>query len=67
KKPDENYETKYGTIKIKYVQVDTKIEIYRNILLNAGDYSTQEYGDFYRFITKLHEAINTPLSFIKNE
>jgi Domain of Unknown Function with PDB structure (DUF3857)/Domain of Unknown Function with PDB structure (DUF3858) len=64
---DENIETPYGVIKVKYVLYNNKIEIYRNILLKPGEYSTEEYPDFYRFITKLHEAINKPVSFVKYE
>jgi len=65
--PDENIETQFGAVTVKYILHDDKIKIYRNILIKSGDYSIEEYPDFYQFITKLQEITNTPISFIKNE
>jgi Domain of Unknown Function with PDB structure (DUF3858)/Transglutaminase-like superfamily len=67
KKPDETFETSYGTVKIKYIVSDNKMKICRNILIKSGEYSIAEYPDFYRFIVKVHEAVNSPISFTKNE
>ncbi len=67
KNADKSFETKYGSVQIKYALTDNKIEICRYFLLKSGEYTTEEYPDFYQFITKVHTAINTPLSFIRNE
>lgn len=67
KNQDNDIENKYGVVKINYILHDNKIEIYRNILINSGEYGIDKYPDFYQFINKLREAVNTPISFKKYE
>lgn len=62
---DEHVTTHYGKFNITYTLHDNKMKICRNILVNAGEYSLEEYPDFYHFITSLREILDTPFSFIK--
>lgn len=64
---DEDIESPYGLVKIKYILHDNKIEVCRNIVLKSGEYTLYEYPDFYRFIAKIHETINVPICFTKYE
>lgn len=67
KPSDENTENQYGAVKINYVINDNKLEIYRTILINSGEYSVENYKGFYQFMAKLNKAISTPISFTKYE
>jgi len=56
---DNEIKSSFGNYKIKYIQGENKITVHKSFLLNSGNYSKEEYGNFFNFLKKIEDLENS--------
>jgi hypothetical protein len=50
--------SKYGDYDLRFLQKDTKIEVIKSFVLNAGNWPLDQYKDFFKFVRSVYDIEN---------
>jgi len=56
--PDQHITSYFGNYNIQFKQKDNLVEVIKSFVLNAGNYSLEQYKDFYKFISTVSDSEN---------
>ncbi|MDP4239409.1 MAG: DUF3857 domain-containing protein [Bacteroidota bacterium] len=57
----------FGNYSIRFVQNNMEIEVIKNFVLNAGEYTLAQYGDFYKFVKTVYDIENNSYIITKKQ
>jgi hypothetical protein len=55
---DQRINSPFGNYSIRFVQKNNTVEVYKSLVLNAGEYPVSIYKDFFKFIRTVYDIEN---------
>lgn len=55
---DHQFSSPFGIYSIRFVKKNNTVEVFKSLVLNAGDYPISIYKDFYKFIKTVYDIEN---------
>jgi len=56
--PDQHITSDFGTYNIQFKQTDNLVLVIKRFILNAGNYSLEQYKEFYKFLSTVSDSEN---------